>query len=107
MSRARKERKQLALAERELDYYLHMWDGDMEYALGDMETNLGPYGLSPYQVIDQRRHDRRVFGHDISDCDCSGLESKHKVVWNQPSELWCGGGHEYHRRYRNRMGRKK
>lgn len=66
-------------------------------------------GETPYQAMDQDRHDRRVFGHSVLDCPGKGCtidKIEAAVAWNQPSGGGAGGGREYHRRMSNRRKRR-
>ena len=64
---------------------------------------------SPYEIIDQDRHEKRVFGHSVLDCPGNGCtldKIEAAVAWNQPPKGWAGGGHEHHRRMNNRKKRR-
>jgi hypothetical protein len=62
---------------------------------------------TPQETIAQDRHERRVFGHDISLCSCTSRDTWNLVEWNQPSPLWAGDGHRLRRRLLNRRGRNR
>jgi hypothetical protein len=63
---------------------------------------------TPQETIAQARHERRVFGHDITpECGCIPHQIDALVAWNQPCKLWTGGGHRLRRRMLNRRRRNR
>jgi len=63
---------------------------------------------TPQEAIAQARHERRVFGHDVTEeCGCTARDIDILVSWNQPCELWIGGGHRLRRRLLNRRRRNR
>lgn len=93
----RKTKKRLGLFKQQLDIWQAMGLSPNEIAVElDFET--------PYQTIDQARHERRVFGHTNAECMCTPEEVNAAVLWNQPPASWVGSdvAAEYHRRQHRR-----
>ncbi len=116
MSRARKVKKRLRLVIRQVMILARDFDKSPiegisrgRFILVEMNRR------SPYEEIRQDRHERRVFGHDVSVCDCTADDVWNMVVWNQPASLWMGyrgmdkkrgyDGHAYHKRILHRRKR--
>lgn len=98
--KARKIKKREKLLNLQLQFYIDLGLNAKE-VIAEVRN-----GTNPYLDIGQRRHERRVFGHD-SPCDCTREQVDALITWNQPSSLWAGGGKEYHQRSKNRVKRKK
>ena len=104
---ARQRAKRLKIVREGLRLYLAVWrmnpwiteDHAVANALATFRTQ-----SSIYDASHQQRHERRVFGHDVTACDCTREQVEAKVTWNQPPSMW-GGMREYDRRRRARIRR--
>lgn len=97
----RKKKKRLSLFRRQLDILSARYKDEPDLdALVLTEASWE----TPYETIDQERHERRVFGHPAGDCQCTARDVEIAVAWNQPPKSWVGRevAAEYHRRQHRR-----
>lgn len=117
--KARRRRKQEKLTAQQAAWYRAMWSADpfpMRLDEPITETTVDEFvahelrsGESPYDVLRQRDHELRVYGHDIysSECACNAEDLENLIFWNQAPSLYMSNGSYYHRKTQHRRGRNR
>lgn len=130
MSRARKVKKRFMLTLRQIRILQRHYLADEESFRQDpFRLTMGEFilrnmsAVPPAEEIRQARHERRVFGHDVSGCRCCTFDDvQNAISWNQPPNVCMGrkvrlldndiriergyDGHVYRRRILNRRKKK-